>query len=63
MSLASNITAFRKNKNLTQAELAKKVSVDQTLISYFERGLKVPNLIMAHKIAQALGVTVDDLIK
>jgi transcriptional regulator with XRE-family HTH domain len=48
---------------LTQADLAEKVSVWFTAISNIERGDSEPSLELATKLADALGVSIDDLVK
>lgn len=51
----------RKEKNLSQCELAQKVGVNQTAVSQWERGATMPSLDKAALIANALGCTIDEL--
>ena len=51
----------RKEKNLSQCELAQKVGVNQTAVSQWERGATMPSLDKAASIANALGCTIDEL--
>ncbi len=51
---------FRKQKGLSQTELANRVGLKQTTISQYENGSRRPNLHMAKKIADALGMSLDD---
>ena len=53
---------IRKEKNISQQELADMIGVNQGCISMYENGQRSPRLEIAAKIAAALGVTVDDLI-
>ncbi len=51
----------RKEKNLSQCELAQKVGVNQTAVGQWERGATMPSLDKAALIANALGCTIDEL--
>jgi transcriptional regulator with XRE-family HTH domain len=51
-----------KVKNLSQVELAEKVGVTRAHISKVMRGEAAPSLQLACKIADALDITVDDLL-
>lgn len=57
------IEAMRKQKRMTQTELAIAVGVTQPSISDYESGKKRPTIDTAKKLADALGCTVDDLLK
>lgn len=58
-----NLATIRKEKGLTQEQLANKVGVKNTSICNYETGTREPNLSTAAKLASALGVTVDELLK
>lgn len=62
MSVAENIKTKRLEMNITQKQLADIVNVDQSMICQIERGTKVPTILLANEIAQALGCKVDDLL-
>ena len=49
------------SKGLKQKELALKIGLSAPSISYYESGEKKPSINNALKIAQVLGVTVDEL--
>lgn len=57
-----NFSKIRKNKGITQVELAHMLKVSQQHISAYERGERTPGVDVAARIADALGVTVDELI-
>lgn len=57
------ILEIRKYRGFSQKDLADVVEVDKAYISRVERGLQQPSVESLYKIAQALSVTVDDLIK
>ena len=52
----------RRKKKLTQTELAEKSGILQQNISNYETGFKSPTLESAAKIADALGVSLDELV-
>ena len=53
---------FRREKGLTQAELAEKVNVGINSIARYERGEVTPSITIAHAIAVALQVTEAELL-
>ena len=56
------IRAKRKEKNMTQKELAEKVGLTASTITKYEKGLLEPNIETLNKIADVLNVTINDLI-
>lgn len=58
----SNIRRLRKEKGLTQAELAKRIGKDSSYISKLENNETKGNLDTLSDIAQALGVSLHDLL-
>lgn len=63
MILGENVKNIRKKVNMSQRELATRVLVSNTVISKIERDKFSPSLQLVANIANALGCTVDDLIK
>ena len=59
---AENLAAMRIKRKLSQEELAKRVGVSQPSIAQYETGAAVPRLYVAVKLANALGVKIDDLV-
>lgn len=57
----SPVRILRKERGLTQEQLAGEVGCDQTTISDVEVGRLRPSLRLARSIASALGSTLDDL--
>ena len=53
---------LRKQKGLTQIELAKMVNVQQTTVSKWEVGRAVPDYPVLLKLAELYGVSVDYLL-
>lgn len=62
MSLAKKIVQLRKERNLTQKELAKLVGVHFSHMSRYERGLAVPSVDVIKRIAQMFRVSADYLL-
>lgn len=61
MNFSKVITECRKNKGLSQTDLADASGVSREMISKYERGEAVPSLDAAKKIANALEITLDYL--
>ncbi|WKN46513.1 helix-turn-helix transcriptional regulator [Tunicatimonas pelagia] len=61
--LASNIRRYRKVKKITQVVLAAKADTDERYIQSIEAGDRVPGVIIAYRIAQALEISVDTLFE
>jgi transcriptional regulator with XRE-family HTH domain len=62
MSLAKKIVDLRKERNLTQKELAKSIGVHFSHISRYERGISLPSIDVVKKIAQVFSVSTDYLL-
>lgn len=57
------IAGIRKEKKMTQAELAEKIHVTDKAISRWERGLGFPDIQTLEPLAQALGISVLELMR
>lgn len=53
---------LRKQKNLTQKELASLIGVKNSIISFYEVGERIPSPEILIKLASALHVTADYLL-
>ncbi len=53
---------LRENKNLTQAQLAKELLIDQRSLSFYEIGKYEPNLDTLKKISIFFNVSSDYLL-
>ena len=60
--LQENIKNFRKERGLTQEELAIRVNVVRQTVSKWEKGQSVPDAELLQKIAEVLEVTVSQLL-
>lgn len=57
------IRAARRTREWTQAELAERAELSANYVARLERGELGPSLWVAHKIASALGTTLDALLQ
>ena len=60
--IGKRIKAFRKQQNMTQAELAEKSNLSNVYISYIETGVKGVSLDALMKIANALDLSSVSLL-
>jgi transcriptional regulator with XRE-family HTH domain len=60
--LSQNLIKYRKDANLTQADLAKKINYSDKSISKWERGEAYPDIFTLNEIASVYGITVDRLL-
>ncbi len=60
--LGKRIQKIRKDKGLTQEQVAEKIGKSRQMITFIETGREIPNVKMLQKIARALGVKVKELI-
>ncbi len=61
-TLGTMIAELRKNNGMTQAELAEKMNVTDKAVSKWERDLSCPDVSSFPRLAEVLGVTVDELM-
>lgn len=59
--MKNRIKEFRAEHGLTQEELAKKAGVRRETIVFLEKGKYNPSLELAHKVAEALKTTLEEL--
>ena len=60
---ADNLIFLRKHANLTQLELAERLSYSDKAVSKWERGEAIPDISVLMSIAAIFGITVDELMK
>ncbi len=60
--IAFIIANLRKEHKWSQSDLTKKSGVSREMISKYERGLAIPSVDAAKKIADAFGVSLDYLV-
>ena len=57
------VAALRKEKGMTQLELAEKMGVTDKAVSKWERDLSFPDVSSIPKLAEILEVSVDELMQ
>lgn len=62
MKLEEKLTALRKEKGMTQLELAEAIHVSRQAVSRWEVGTSVPTTENLAYLSQIYGVTLDDLL-
>lgn len=53
----------RKLSGLSQEELAEKLGIHRTYMSFIERGMRNPSLLMIFKISRALKINLPELFE
>lgn len=60
--VGQNIARYRKEKSLTQEELAKQLSITYQAVSKWENGLSKPDISLLPALASILNVSIDQLM-
>lgn len=60
--LGEKIYALRKEKGLSQEQLAERLDTKHTQIGRLERGETNPTIVTLRRIAKELGVTLNELL-
>ena len=63
MTIGDNIKRLREAAGMTQEQLAEIMNVTHSAVSLWESGKRSMNVKQADKLAQALGVTLNDLMR
>jgi transcriptional regulator with XRE-family HTH domain len=61
--LGQNMKRIRAKKEMSQGDIARALEVDRGYISNIENGKKNPTIATIQKLANALGVSADELLK
>ena len=62
-TIGEMISSLRKEKGMTQNELAEKMNVTDKAVSKWERDLSCPDINTISKLANILNVSVDELLQ
>ena len=62
-TLGTMIAELRKQRGMTQLELAEKMGVTDKAVSKWERDLSCPDINSIPNLAEILGVSVEDLMQ
>lgn len=57
------IIKCRKDKKLTQEQLAEKMDISTNAVSKWERGLNLPDTSNMRKLCSILGITINELLE
>ncbi len=60
--IGKRISEFRKAKDMTQYELADKLSISFQAVSNWERGNSMPDISKLPELAEVFGVSIDDIL-
>lgn len=61
-TIGNRISSLRKEKGITQEEMAERLGVTPQAVSKWENDISCPDILLLPKIAEMLGVTVDELL-
>lgn len=61
--IGSFIRELRREKNLTQRDLAERLHITDRAVSKWERGLNAPDIALLEPLSELLGVSVGELIR
>ena len=62
-NFGSNIKRERMKNGMSQEQLGEKSGVSKNAICNYERNKRIPMVDVAFKLADALGTTVDELLR
>lgn len=63
LSIGENIKMYRNKKGLTQPELGKLIHKSESSIRKYESGNVTPSIDILNKLADELGVSINDLVE
>jgi len=61
--LGQNLKRIRTKKKMSQGDVARALDVHRAYVSGIENGKRNPTLATIQKVANALGVSADELLK
>ena len=62
-TMGEKIAELRKAKNMTQKDLAEQMNVTDKAVSKWERKLACPDINSVPRLAEVLGISVDELLQ
>lgn len=63
LKFGKRLADLRKQRGITQEQLAEAVDLHRTYIGFIEQGKRNPSIANVHKIAKQLKVNLSDLFK
>ena len=61
-NIGQKICKFRKEKNMTQLELADRLNISFQAVSNWERGQSMPDISKLSELCEILDITIDELL-
>lgn len=61
--LGNRIVALRKDRGMSQEQLAADSGIDRSHMGFIEQGRRKPTISTLHKITKTLGINMEDLFK
>lgn len=61
--LGKNLRRIRTEKGITQGDIVRKLGVSRSFVSNIENGKTNPTLATIAKLAKALGVNIEELMR
>nr|WP_262386684.1 helix-turn-helix transcriptional regulator [Roseobacter litoralis] len=61
--VSKNIQRIRREKELSQEDVAHRANIHQTYLSGVETGKRNPSILVVERIAKALNVDVSEIFK
>ena len=61
-TIGQKISMLRKDKGITQDGLAERLGVSPQAVSKWENDISCPDITLLPKLAQQLGITIDELL-
>jgi transcriptional regulator with XRE-family HTH domain len=62
LSFGQRIVMYRTEKQMLQKELAEKVGISPTVLNYYEKDKREPNVMTIKRLADVLSITGDELL-
>ena len=62
VDFSQRLKQLRKDKHLTQAQVAQRIGVTASMVSSYETDIRLPSYEVLVRIADVFGVTVDYLL-
>lgn len=62
LNFKEKLIKLRKDNNLTQDELAKKLRISRSAVANYEKGIREPNFEMIENIADCFNISIAELL-
>lgn len=62
LNFKEKLIKLRKDNNLTQDELAKRLKISRSAVANYEKGIREPNFEMLENIADCFNISIAELL-